>query len=201
MASGDSFLNTLTIEGECDRSCKLRKFKDPLIFVRLPTNASNRASGKGKEQPNRRRGQSLPPVTGRQDLGQVPVSTDDSGKSTESNHINCAVGAISRLWLPVCFSVINAVCYAIEPGTGALMMTYSMLLLHHMGAVGRGLTMAIFLLALTSLLFNGSDMIYIMVVHALYYVAVSMGKISTDEYSRTKRPYGKKTVQKILTWK
>ncbi|GFR88393.1 hypothetical protein ElyMa_002516300 [Elysia marginata] len=204
MASGDSFLNTLTIEGECDRSCNLKKFKDPLVYIRLPASIRKRASGKGKLPANhRRRGQSLPPAMGRQRFHvspPTPACHGGSGSQVESRQHSRAARILTSLWLPVCFTLINAVCHAIDSATGALMMTYSTLLLHHMGAVGRGVTAFISVLALTSLLLHGSDMIYILLVHAVYYCAVSMGKTTTEEYLRTKRPYTKKSYNRVTVW-
>ncbi|KAK3799454.1 hypothetical protein RRG08_005843 [Elysia crispata] len=215
MASGDSFLNTLTIDGRYDRSSNLRKFKDPLFFIRLPQNLVKGGLWKGRTQANprrqlisvsqpRRRGQSLPPLTGRAGLTTSPdlaspahrcgAGPIDGAGSTQGD-LGPTIRAhrlLAALWLPVCFAVINAVCYAIEPATGSLMMTSSTLLLHHMGVVGRGLTIIIFMLASASLLLHGSDMIYIMAVHALYYSAVCMGRSCEEQYARTKRPYRKK---------
>ena len=81
---------------------------------------------------------------------------------------------LSKLWLPFCFAGINAVCYAIEPSTGVLMMMSSTFLLHQMGVAGRGLTAFVIGLALAALLWHGSDVVYILAVHTLYYCAVSM---------------------------
>ncbi|RUS91713.1 hypothetical protein EGW08_000539, partial [Elysia chlorotica] len=106
---------------------------------------------------------------------------------------NSGVWAVlASLWLPISFVVLNAMCFSIEPSTSSLMLATSTLLLHNMGIVGRRLALTISALAAGTLLVLGSDMIYILAVHAVYYSAASMGKSFEAQYTRTKRPYIKK---------
>ncbi|GFN88108.1 hypothetical protein PoB_001461400 [Plakobranchus ocellatus] len=184
MASGDSFLKTLTIEGEYDRLNNFRKFKEPVVYVRLPLQdtpilkAPQTRPGPANKA---RRGQSLPPAMGRRRL--QPTSLVDKGnlcrdylqpRLEDSALKKRALQFLSSLWLPLCFTGINAVCYAIDPASAALMMASSTFLLHHMGMAGRQLTILVSLVGCAGLLVYGSDAVYIMAVHTLYYLAISM---------------------------